>query len=441
MDDWRRALGERLVTAEAAVARVRSGDRVRFPLGRVPRTLAAALAARRDELRGVRVVQGATAYPLAWATDTPGWDEQIAYVTDYITPLVRPCLEARRGDFLVTDYAIGSRVEEAGRQGGWAADVFMAEVSQPDADGRVGFGYGPWHAKALLAAAKLSIAEVGEGSFRAQGDASVRLADFDLVVESRAEPFTLPSAYPEPGPERRELADRVGAAVAALVNDGDTIQIGTGTLSALMGRYLTDKRDLGVDSEILVPSAIELVKCGAATGRYKTHHPGVATGSFLVPGADMAFCHDNPRVALFDIEWVNNLPRIAAIANLVAINQAVAIDLTGQVASESMGAVMYTGPGGQLVWTMGALFGRGGRAVHVLPSTARGGSVSRIVAELAPGTVVTVPRTFVDFVVTEYGVANLQGRTQRERALALVDLAHPRFRDELLAEARRRFWP
>ena len=107
---------------------------------------------------------------------------------------------------------------------------------------------------------------------------------------------------------------------------------------------------------------------------------------------------------------MNNLPRIAAIANLVAINQAVAIDLTGQVASESMGAVMYTGPGGQLVWTMGALFGRGGRAVHVLPSTARGGSVSRIVAELAPGTVVTVPRTFVDFVVTEYGVANLQDK-------------------------------
>ena len=128
-------------------------------------------------------------------------------------------------------------------------------------------------------------------------------------------------------------------------------------------------------------------------------------------------------------------------ATELMINQAVAIDLTGQVASESMGAVMYTGPGGQLVWTMGALFGRGGRAVHVLPSTARGGSVSRIVAELAPGTVVTVPRTFVDFVVTEYGVANLQGRTQRERALALVDLAHPRFRDELRAEARRRFWP
>src|SRR2546422_1043523 len=181
MDDWRAALGSKLVIAEEAVARVRSGDLVRFPLGRVPRTLA-------------------------------------------------------------------------------------------DAEGRVGFGYGPWHGKALLAAAKLSIAEVGHTVFSAQGDATVPLGDFDLVVESHEEPFTLPSAYPEPGPERREVTDAVGASVASLVNDRDTIQIGTGTLSALMGDYLAHKRDLGVDAEILVPSAIELVRGGAATGRYKTYH-------------------------------------------------------------------------------------------------------------------------------------------------------------------------
>jgi 4-hydroxybutyrate CoA-transferase len=138
---------------------------------------------------------------------------------------------------------------------------------------------------------------------------------------------------------------------------------------------------------------------------------------------------------------VNSLPRIAGLRNLVAINQALAIDLTGQVTAESLGAAMFTGPGGQLVWTMGALFAPGGRAIHVLPSTARDGSVSRIVPQLPPGTVVTVPRTFVDFVVTEHGTANLQGLTQRERALALVELAHPRFREELRRAARRLFWP
>ena len=174
---------------------------------------------------------------------------------------------------------------------------------------------------------------------------------------------------------------------------------------------------------------------------YKTYRPGVATGSFIVPGADFDFCTDNPLIELHDIEWTNNLPRIAGIQNLVAINQASMIDLTGQVASESIGPVMYTGPGGQLVWTMGALMAPGGRAIHVLPSTARNGRVSRIVAQLPPGTVVTVPRTFVDFVVTEYGITNLQGLTQRQRAMALIDLAHPDFRDQLRSEARGLFWP
>jgi 4-hydroxybutyrate CoA-transferase len=175
--------------------------------------------------------------------------------------------------------------------------------------------------------------------------------------------------------------------------------------------------------------------------RDKNYYPGVATGSFVVPGADFEFCRDNPRVALYDIEWVNSLPRIATIRNLVAINQASSIDLTGQVASESIGPTMYTGPGGQLVWTMGAMFAPGGRSIHVLPSTARGDSTSRIVPSLAPGTIVTVPRTFVDFVVTEHGIANLQGLSQRQRALALIDLAHPKFREELRREARRLFWP
>jgi len=440
MSDWRAALGARLVTPEVAVARVRSGDLVRLAIGQVPTTLTAALAARRDELQGVRVLQGATGFPQAWMDSGPGWDEHIRYVTDYATVLARPCLETRRGDFAITDYAIGSKVQSDGRRDGFAADVFMAPVSEPDAEGRVHVGWGPWHSERLLRAARLGIAEVTRGILPVRGD-TLALADFDLVIESRDEPIEIPFAYPEPMGERKDVTDAVGAAVAALVRDGDTIQVGTGTLSSCMGSYLGGKRDLGIDSEILVPSVIDLVKRGVATGRHKTHHPGVATGSLITPGCDKETCRDDPRVALYDIEWVNNLPRIAGIRNLVAINQAIAIDLTGQVAAESLGPVMFSGPGGQLMWTMGALFAPGGRAIQVLPSTARGGTVSRIVAQLEPGTIVTVPRTFVDFVVTEYGTASLQGLTQRERALALIELAHPSFRERLRAEARARFWP
>jgi 4-hydroxybutyrate CoA-transferase len=439
--DWRQTFRDKLVTPDAAAARVKSGDLVRLSLGTVPGIFLAALASRREELRGVRILQGATYAPHPWLADPAAWEGHIDYVTDFTALLARPAISARRADFAVSDYAIGSKVREGGRRDGWSADVFAALVSEPDAEGFVSFGLSLWHSKALLRAARLGVAEVLPGMIRTCGENFVHLSEFDLVIEqSERQPAPLPR-YPEIGPERLAITEVIGAYVSTLVNDGDTIQIGTGTLSSCMGSYLTEKQDLGIDAEILVPSAIELVKSGVATGRYKTHHQGVATGAIIVPGSDLKFCHDNPQIALYDIEYVNNLPRIAQIQNLVAINQASAIDLTGQVASESIGATMYTGPGGQLVWTMGALFAPGGRAIHVLPSTARGGTVSRIVAQLEPGTVVTVPRTFVDYVVTEQGITNLQGLTQRERAAALIEIAHPDFRERLQSEARRLFWP
>lgn len=439
MTDWRERFRDKLVSADAAVGRVQSGHLVRLVMGPVPVTLINALARRRDELRDVRVHQGATRHPLPWATAEPGWDERIQFITDFTSVFVRPAVTARRADFAVTDYGIASKVLTGGRQDGLSADVFMALVSEPDEQGCVSFGYSLWHSKTLMRAAKLRIAEVGRDVLRTCGENRVHLSEFDLLVE-QIDPH-VPAPPPELGPERIEVTEVIGAYVSTLVNDGDTIQVGTGTLSSCMGSYLTEKRDLGIDAEILVASVIELVKGGAATGRYKTHCPGVATGSFIVPGADFAFCADNPRIELRAIEWTNDLPRIAGIRNLVAINQASMIDLTGQVASESIGPVMYTGPGGQLVWTMGALIAPGGRAIHVLPSTAQNGRISRIVAQLDPGTIVTVPRAWVDYVVTEYGIANLQGLTQRQRALALIDLAHPAFRDQLRREARRLFWP
>jgi 4-hydroxybutyrate CoA-transferase len=437
--DWRARYRDKLVSPEEAVRRVKNGDLVRLPMGPVPATLVHALAGRRDELRGVRVSQGATRQPLPWATAAPGWETHIEFVTDFVSVVTRPAVTARRADFAVTDYSIGTKVQEHGRHDNWSADVFMALVSAPDDQGQSSFGYSLWHAKSLLRAARLSIAEVGENVLRTCGENRVDLSAFDLLVEQRER--HQPAAVPPLSAERLDITEVIGAYAATLVNDGDTVQIGTGTLSSCMGSYLTEKNDLGIDSEILVASAVELVKSGVATGRHKTYCPGAATASFIVPGADFAFCADNPNIELHPIEWCNNLPRIAAIENLVAINQASMIDLTGQVASESIGPVMYTGPGGQLAWTMGALYSPGGRAVLVLPSTTGGGTISRITAQLAAGTIVTLPRAFTDFVVTEYGIANLQGLTQRERALALIEIAHPDFRDRLRDEARRLFWP
>lgn len=439
MPDWRERYRHKLLTADEAVRRIRDGDTIRLPMGSVPVGLVEALARRCQELSGVRVFQGASRYPLPFAQ--PGWEgsDHIAFICDFVSLSVRPGMDARCIDFLVTDYSIGSRSQYEQRADLWHPDVFLAPVSEPDASGMVSFGYSLWHSRAFLENARLRIAEVTPGTIRTGGENRVALDQFDWIVEA-SEPPTLPP-LPELSPERIEVTEVIGAYVSTLVRDGDTIQVGTGTLSSCMGSYLEHKNDLGIDAEILVPSTVNLVKLGVATGRNKTFHPGLATASFIVPGSDFAFCNGNSNIALFDIEWCNHLPRIARIENLVAINQASAIDLTGQVAAESIGPAMYTGPGGQLVWTMGALYAPGGRAVTVLPSTACNGTVSRIVPEFSPGTVVTVPRTFVDYVVTEYGIVNLQGRTQRQRAELLIEIAHPDFRPALRDAARRRFWP
>jgi 4-hydroxybutyrate CoA-transferase len=436
---WQSAVGERLVDPKEAVKRVASGNLVRLPMGPVPVTLVNALARRRGELQGVRIWQGATRHAHPWSQGDPSWNDQIQFVSDFLSAILRPGAAARTTDFAVTDYAVADRVMAGGREDNFRADVFMALVSEPDDDGCVSFGYSLWHSRSLLREARLSIAEVGKNVLRPCGDTRIPLSDFGLVVEQGEEPN--PVAVPELTPERIEVTEVIGAYVSTLVNDRDTIQIGTGTLSSCMGGYLMEKKDLGVDAEILVASVVELIKAGVATGRYKTYKPGLATASFIVPGSDFEFCDQNPKIELHDIQWCNNLPRIATIRNLVAINQASMIDLTGQVASESIGPVMFTGPGGQLAWTMGAVYAPGGRAIHVLPSTARNGQVSRIVSSFDPGTIVTVPRTFVDYVVTEYGITNLQGLTQRQRALALIDLAHPDFRERLNHEARQLFWP
>ncbi len=437
---WREKFQDKLVSAEAAAQRVNSGDLIRLPLGPVPVRMLRALARRRAELHGVRVLQGASSYAHPWITAEPGWEEHIEYLTDFVSPTVRPPMSVRRWDFAVTDYAIAEKVRTCGRHDGWSADVFITPVTAPDARGFVSFGFSLWHSRGLLRDARLRIAEVSPSLLPTRGDNFAHLSDFDLVVEDRAA-IALAPRYPQLSAERIEVTEVIGAYLSTLVNDRDTLQVGTGTLSSCMGSYLTEKRDLGIDAEILVASTIELVKSGVASGRYKTSHRGVATASHIVPGADFESCRDNPLIQLYDIEYVNHLPRIAGIRNLVAINQALAIDLTGQIASESIGPTMYTGPGGQLMWTMGALFAPGGRAVHVLPSTARNGKLSRIVAHFEPGTIVTVPRTFADFVITEYGIANLQGLTQRQRALALIDLAHPDFRAALREQAQCLFWP
>ena len=206
------------------------------------------------------------------------------------------------------------------------------------------------------------------------------------------------------------------------------------------GPYLQEKNDLGVHSEILTSAMVDLYKRGVITGKHKTLQPEklVATGMFVEP-EDYAFMDGNPVVELRDAFYTNNPTVIAQQRNMVAINNALAVDLTGQVTAEAFGTQMYSGVAGQLDFVLGAYLCPGGRSITVLPSTARGGTISRIVPMFPEGQIVSLPRTYVDYIVTEYGIASLSGRTERQRAEALIAIAHPDFRAELESAARKRF--
>ena len=226
-----------------------------------------------------------------------------------------------------------------------------------------------------------------------------------------------------------------------LVQDRDTLQIGIGTVSASMALYLHDKHDIGIQTELLTGGVADLVREGVATGKYKTLHKGKVVGSILVVLAaeELAYIDGNPAFELYDFGYTDDLRLLIQHENFVAINNALLVDLTGQVTAEYVGPRIWSGAGGQTVFSVAACYSKGGRSISVLPSShvVDGERRSRIVPTLEAGTVVTVPRTFVDHVVTEYGIATLRGKTIRERAQELISIAHPDFRAELEKQARR----
>jgi 4-hydroxybutyrate CoA-transferase len=244
--------------------------------------------------------------------------------------------------------------------------------------------------------------------------------------------------------EAPPLAPRFAELVSELVNDGDTIQIGLGTISEWIPRLgaFDNKVDLGLHTEITPRGLTKLIKAGVINGKRKTINTGKCTATAGGGSSeDVRFIHMNPVFELLSVYNVINIHVISAHDNMVAINQAMAIDLTGQITAEGLGTYQHSGPGGQPAFAIGAQMARNGRYIVLLPSTAQGGSVSRILPRLPEGTPVTVARNFADIVVTEYGVAYLRWKNWRERAEALINIAHPDFRGELRREARRMFWP
>jgi len=438
--DWHDEYRKKLVTAEEAVSIIKSGNRVAFSLDSKggPVVLSEALAARLGELKDVEIEVCTPVIDFGWFQ--PGWEESFKIiVASYISPAVRPMTDEKRADFQPRLYSLWGKAYDEGRPGIRETDVFMTVVSPPDEHGYCCFGADIWSKKWYVKTARKVLVEVDKNWIRTYGDSLVHVSEIDHFVEYTREQREF--VKPEPEEYMKGIAYYVGT----LIRDGDTIGIGAGSIGRMLCPQGTfnDKHDLGYYAENLVPGVVQLVKDGVITGKHKTFHPGkVVCNNFgVVAPEELAFIDNNPVFELYPQEYVINIRNIAANDNMVAINAALSVDLTGQIASESIGPRMYTGSGGQPSFAIGSMLSKGGRSITMLRSTAVGGKVSRITPFLEPGTIVTVPRNFADYIVTEYGIASLLGKTQRERAQELIAIAHPDFRAELRKQAQKLFWP
>lgn len=312
-------------------------------------------------------------------------------------------------------------------------DVALIQVAPPGNYGFCSFGVSVDVVKAGAENAKLVIAEVNKRMPRTLGDCFINIKDIDFIVESDLDLITW--SPPEPD----EVSRKIGSNVAKLISDGSTIQAGIGMIpNAILGA-LTDKRDIGIHTEMFSDGLIDLVESGVVNNRRKTIHNGKIIATFCMGTKRLYdFVDDNPLIEFHPCDYTNDPLVISRNEKMISINAAIQVDLTGQVCADSIGEYFYSGIGGQVDFVRGAARSKGGKPVIVLPATAKNGTVSRIVPFLDQGAGVVTSRGDVHYIATEYGIANLHGKNLRERALSLISIAHPDFRDELLAYAKKR---
>jgi 4-hydroxybutyrate CoA-transferase len=435
---WQDQCKEKLVSVQQAVGSIQSGDVVHVaPYSTTPMALCNALKQRAvdDGLRGVRVDHPASA--ISWAD--PELDGAFTLKDNYATPPNRDACHDGLMDYLPVGIWKSWEIPPGFHP---KPDVFLVPVSPPNDNGFCSFGSGVWLSRTVAARAGRVIAEVHPEFIRTGGENFIHVDEIDLLVETDM----VVGGTPAPPPSAEDVAavETICTLVAAdLVNDGDTLQMGVGTVSASLAPFLDFRNDLGIQTELITGGVVDLVAKGVVTGARKSIHPHKVVGSACVvmPPDELAQIHENPHFELYDFGYTDDLRLLIQQENFVAVNNALSVDLTGQVAAEALDHRPYTGVGGQTVVMLAAAYSPGGKSVSVLPSsavpTSTGQRVSRIVPTLGAGAAVTVPRTYVDHVVTEFGIAELKGKTLQERARALIEVAHPEFREELLSEARQ----
>jgi len=423
---WQEKYANMVMTAAQAVKEVQPGQRVFVGTGCAqPQMLVGALVKRAGELADLEIVDLLSMGDAPYAK--PEYSRYFRVNSFFITEKVRRLIQEGLGDYTPIFLSDIPRLFSSGQL---PLDVALIQVTPPDARGYVSLGISVDIVKSAAANASLVIAQVNPRMPRTLGDSFVDVHDLDILVPGE-EPIIEMEV-----PEADEVTRKIGEYVAALVEDGATMELGIGRIPHAVLEFLKDKRELGIHTEMLNDAIVDMVERGVITGRRKSLDRGKVVASFCMGTRKLYdYIDDNPAFSFNPTEYVNDPFVIGQQQRMVAINVALEVDLTGQVCADSLGGKFFSGIGGQVDFNRGAARAEGGKAIIAILSTAKNGTISRIVPRLAPGAGVVTTRGDVHYVVTEYGVAYLHGKRVQDRALALISVAHPDFREQLLREA------
>jgi 4-hydroxybutyrate CoA-transferase len=432
---WKEMYQSKLCSHQEAAKVVKSGDRLFTPLGLGEPSTAMmdTIADRKDELEDIDYISALVFH--FYKIFNPEYRKTFRLISGFYDILTMSQHET----------GVSTYVPVQSSSVGWVAakrqklfprrQGIITQVTPPDEHGFVSLGLDLFYTSDIIDQADYIIGEVNPKMPRTYGDTTYHVSRFDKFVEID-EPLFAP-----PLPEPSEVHKKIAENVVSLLRDRDCIQVGIGAVPGQISKLLADSglKDLGLHSEMAPIGTNRLVEKGVVTCKYKHVHKNKLVMAFAFGDQELYdFLGNNPMVEFYSAAYCNSIPLLVQEKNVVAINGSIEVDLVGAIASESFGDTMRSGTGGQLDFVIGAYWSEGGRAINILPSTAKGDTVSRIVPYLTEGARVTVPRHYAQYIVTEYGIADLTPLDERERALALIEIAHPKFRDELLKAAKKR---
>jgi acetyl-CoA hydrolase len=430
--DWKTKYAHKIFSAEEAITKIKDRDKV-FLTGNcsVPQKLLAALVARAPQLHEVEIFQALTVAGSEYVA--PELEGHLRVNSLFISANVRKAIQEGRADFtpvLLSEFPLLFKKRII------PLDVAFVHLSPPDHDGFCTYGVETGLTKSPAESSSIIIAEINEQMPRMHGDTQIHLDDIDVIV-----PVDYPMAELRMGDDGDEsIVERIGTFIAERIPDGATLQLGIGGIPNAVLKHLRSKKDLGIHSELFSDGVIDLVESGVINGARKTIHPGKISAGFVIGTHRLyQWVNDNPLVELQRTEYINNPFTIAQNYQMVALNSAIEVDLTGQVCADSIGPKFFSGVGGQLDFIYGASMSEGGLPIIALPSTTtlRDGTViSRITPMLKLGAGVVTTRNHVHYVVTEYGMVDLYGKSVRQRAELLISIAHPQFQEELRRQAK-----